>query len=227
MPTNLPTLGAPVMIVGLLAGFFLCFYGNVAKKYLIPLRSVLSGAMVSLALVFLIVQRDAFILALQAQNSIQALLDLLIREELYPFGIIALASIALGGLLLFALSRRSGAFAGKVVAIFTAISMALFIFLLLVGFLPLTLNLVVSAILLIFILIFCLRDFATYMAFENSLGGALLVSYLLARFWYLDFWLFLLWVAILTVLGVFSQLRSLRKQKEKREQNEKSEQTHA
>ncbi len=220
MPTDLPTLGAPVMIVGLLAGFFLCFYGNVAKKYLIPLRSVLSGAIVSLALVFLLMQKDSLIVALQARNSIQALLDMLISREHYPFSIVALASIALGGLLLFALSRKSGAFAEKVVALFTALSMALFIFLLLLGFLPLTLNLVVTSILLILILIFCLRDFATYMAFENSLGGALLVSYLLARFWYLDFWIFLLWVAILSVAGIFSQLRSLKKQKAKSEQDD-------
>ena len=62
MPTDLPTLGAPVMILGLLAGFFLCFYGNVAKKYLVPLRSVLSGSMVSIALVFLFMQKEALIL---------------------------------------------------------------------------------------------------------------------------------------------------------------------
>ena len=218
MPTDLPTLGAPVMIVGLLAGFFLCFYGNVAKKYLIPLRSVLSGAMVSLTVVFLVMQKDALILALQAQDSFQALLALLIGGEQYLFSIIALASVALGGLLLFALSRRSNVLAGKTVALFTAISMALFIFLLILGFLPFTLNLVVSAILLIFIIIFCLRDFATYLAFENSIGGALLISYLLARFWYLDFWIFLVWVAILSVIGIYSQLRSIKRHKAKSEQ---------
>ncbi|NBK22868.1 MAG: hypothetical protein EOM68_12660 [Spirochaetia bacterium] len=218
MPTDLPTLGAPVMIVGLLTGFFLCFYGNVAKKYLIPLRSVLSGAMVSLTVVFLVMQKDALILALQAQDSFQALLALLIGGEQYLFSVIALASVALGGLLLFALSRRSNVLAGKTVALFTAISMALFIFLLILGFLPFTLNLVVSAILLIFIIIFCLRDFATYLAFENSIGGALLISYLLARFWYLDFWIFLVWVAILSVIGIYSQLRSIKRHKAKSEQ---------
>ena len=218
MPTDLPTLGAPVMIVGLLTGFFLCFYGNVAKKYLIPLRSVLSGAMVSLTVVFLVMQKDALILALQAQDSFQALLALLIGGEQYLFSVIALASVALGGLLLFALSRRSTVLAGKTVALFTAISLALFIFLLILGFLPLTLNLVVSAILLIFIIIFCLRDFATYLAFEHSIGGALLISYLLARFWYLDFWIFLVWVAILSVIGIYSQLRSIKRHKAKSEQ---------
>ena len=220
MHTDLPTLGAPVMIVGLLAGFFLCFYGNVAKKYLIPLRSVLSGAVVSLALAFLFMQKEAFIVALQSKNSIQALLELLIRGEHYPFSIIALASVALGGLLLFALSRKSGTLATKIVALFTAISMALFIFLLLVEFLPLTLNLVVSGILLIFIIIFCMRDFASYTAIENSIGGALLISYLLARFWHLNIWIFLFWVVLLSVLGIFSQLRSLKKQKAKSEQSD-------
>ncbi len=213
MPAELPTLGAPVMIVGLLAGFFLCFYGNVAKKYLVPLRSVLSGAVSSLALVFLIMQKDALIAALASNNAMAALLDLLIGGEHYLFSIVALASIAVGGLLLFALSRKQGPFIEKVVSLFTALSMGLFIFVLLLGFLPLPLNLVATAILLIVILLFSLRDFASYMAFESSIGGALLTSYLLARFWHLDFWVFLVWAAILAVLGILNQLSSLKKHK--------------
>ncbi len=220
MPTDLPTLGAPIMIMGLLVGFFLCFYGNVAKKYLVPLRSVLSGAMVSLALVFLLMQRESLIVALQSKSAIQGLLDLLISRELYPFGIIALASIALGGLLLFALSRRSGAVASKIVAIFTAISMALFLFLLLLGFLPLSLSLVVTTVMLIFILIFCMRDFTSYLVFENAIGGSLLISYLLARFWYLDIWLFLAMTVLISAIGIFSQLRSLKKQRAMSGQND-------
>lgn len=219
MPTDLPTLGAPVMIVGLLAGFFLCFYGNIAKKYLVPLRSVLAGAIVSLALVYLVMQREALTVALLASNPIQALLDLLISREHYLFSIIALASIALGGLILLALSRKGGTANTKIVAFLTALSMALFIFLILLEFLPLSLNLVLTGVLLIPILIFCMRDFASYMAFEHSIAGAILISYLLKRFWYLDFWIFLVWVAILSVAGIFSQLHSLRKLKEKKEQN--------
>ncbi len=217
MNTDLPTLGAPVMIVGLLAGFFLCFYGNVAKKYLVPLRSVLSGALVSLALVFLIMEKKGLIVALQSKNAIPALWALLISGEHYLFSIIAMASIAIGGLLLFALSRKGGPVTAKIVAIFTALSMSLIIFLLLLEFLPLSLSLVFAAILMILIVIFCMRDFASYMAFENAIGGALLVSYLLKRFWYLDLWIFLLWVAILSVAGIFSQLRSLKKNKAKSE----------
>ena len=217
MNTDLPTLGAPVMIVGLLAGFFLCFYGNVAKKYLVPLRSVLSGALVSLALVFLIMEKEGLIVALQSKNAIPALWALLISGEHYLFSIIAMASIAIGGLLLFALSRKGGPVTAKIVAIFTALSMSLIIFLLLLEFLPLSLSLVFAAILMILIVIFCMRDFASYMAFENAIGGALLVSYLLKRFWYLDLWIFLLWVAILSVAGIFSQLRSLKKNKAKSE----------
>lgn len=213
MHTDLPTLGAPVMIVGLLAGFFLCFYGNVAKKYLVPLRSVLSGAMVSLAGVFLIMRKESLMTALAGRDPIGALLDMIIGGDHYLFSIIALASVALGGLLLFALSRKPGAVVAKIVAIFTALSMALFIFLLLLGFLPLGVNLLVSALLLVSILIFSMRDFASYMAFENSIGGALLISYLLARFWHLGFWVFLTLSVILTILGILSQLRSLKRRK--------------
>ena len=89
--------------------------------------------------------------------------------------------------------------------------------LLLLEFLPLTLNLLVSGILLILILIFCMRDFASYMAFENSVAGALLISYLLARFWYLDLWIFLAWALILSILGILSQIRSMKKHTAKRE----------
>ncbi len=219
MQTDLPTLGAPIMIMGLLIGFFLCFYGNVAKKYLVPLRSVLSGAMVSLTLAFLLMQRDAFIVALQSNSAIQGLLDLLISRDHYPFGIVALSGIALGGLLLFALSRRSGTVASKIVAIFTALSMALFLLLLLLGFIPLIPSLVVTAVLLILILIFCMRDFTSYMVFENAIGGSLLISYLLARFWYLDIWLFLAMAVLISVMGILSQLHSLKRQRTMNGQN--------
>ena len=128
-----------------------------------------------------------------------------------------MASIAIGGLLLFALSRKNGIVTGKVVALFAAVSMALFIFILLLEFLPLTLNLLVSGILLILILIFCMRDFASYMAFESSVAGALLISYLLARFWYLDLWIFLVWALILSLLGILSQIRSMKKHAAKKE----------
>lgn len=218
MHTDLPTLGAPVMIVGLLAGFFLCFYGNVAKKYLVPLRSVLSGALVSLALAFLIMQREALFSALRGPQAIKALFEMLIRGSDYLFTIVALASVALGGLLLFFLSRQSKVVAKKIVALFTALSMALFIFLLLLTFFSLTLSLIASALLLIPLLIFCMRDFSSYMAIENSIAGALLISYLLARFWHLGFWIFLVGTVILSALGIASQLRSLEKQRARREQ---------
>lgn len=217
MYTNLPTLGAPIMIVGLLAGFFLCFYGNLAKKYLIPLRSTISGAMVSLAVSLLLLQRNEIVGILNSSWSLQSLVDLLINKETYPYSIIYLLAISVGALVLFYLSRKPGAFLGTVVALFTGLSMALFIFLLLLGFLPFTLSLLFSAIVLAVILFFCFRDFPSYLAVENSIAGALLISYLLSRFWYLELWIFLSWAAILTVAGILSQLRSLNRHKQKRE----------
>ena len=47
----------------------------------VPLRSVLSGAMVSLALAFLIMQPEALIASLAQKNTIKALLDHLIKGE--------------------------------------------------------------------------------------------------------------------------------------------------
>lgn len=217
MYTNLPTLGAPIMIVGLLAGFFLCFYGNLAKKYLIPLRSTISGAMVSLAVSLLLLQRNEIVGILNSSWSLQSLVDLLINKETYPYSIIYLLAISVGALVLFYLSRKPGVFLGKIVALFTGLSMALFIFLLLLGFLPFTLSLLFSAIVLAVILFFCFRDFPSYLAVENSIAGALLISYLLSRFWYLKLWIFLSWAAILTVAGILSQLRSLNRHKQKRE----------
>ncbi|MDT4762046.1 hypothetical protein [Sphaerochaeta sp. PS] len=217
MYTNLPTLGAPIMIVGLLAGFFLCFYGNHAKKYLIPLRSTISGAMVSLAVSLLLLQRNEIVGILNSSWSLQSLVDLLINKETYPYSIIYLLAISVGALVLFYLSRKPGVFLGKIVALFTGLSMALFIFLLLLGFLPFTLSLLFSAIVLAVILFFCFRDFPSYLAVENSIAGALLISYLLSRFWYLKLWIFLSWAAILTVAGILSQLRSLNRHKQKRE----------
>lgn len=213
MPTDLPTLGAPIMIVGLLAGFFLCFYGNRARRYLIPLRSLLSGATVSLALLFLLMQRDALGSALASPRVLQALGDLLLEGDSYLFSVIALTSVAVGGLLLFALSRKEGAFQSTIVALFTGLSMAIFIFLLLTTFFPLTLNLIVSALVMIVILIFCIADFTSYIAVESAVGGGLLISYLLTRFWHLSFWMFLVGAVLFSALGVFSQMRSITKRK--------------
>lgn len=205
MHTDLPTLGAPVMIVGLLTGFLLCFYGTKANKYLIPLRSVLSGGLVMLALVFAVLRMDATLKALHAEQTALALLNLLLSTDLALFGSIALASSSLAGLSLFALSRKGGTVAEILIPIFTALSTALLLFLLLLTIFPLLLSLILAVILGILILVVCLHDFPSYLALEFSLSGALLISYLITRFWYLNFFLFLCLTLLFASLGYLTQ----------------------
>ena len=215
MHTDLPTLGAPIMILGLLAGFFLCFYGYKAKKILVPLRSVLSGAFVSLAFALLFLQGGALIAALASTTPFADLISLFTESEYYQLPLIYLSCFSIGGLLLFYISRKQGRSIQLIVAIFTALSMALFIFLLLLSLIPLPLSLIFSLALLVLFLVYCLKSFDTYIAFETSVGGALLISYLLARFWFLGFWLFLFWAIILSSGGILNQIHSLNKQKNK------------
>lgn len=215
MHTDLPTLSAPIMILGLLIGFSLCFYGYKAKNVLVPLRSVLSGAFVSLTLALLLFQSDSLITALSSETPFASLASLFTNSEYYQFPLIYLCCFSLGGLILFYIARKKGSIIQFIVSIFTAVSMALFLFLLILSFFPLSLSLISSLALLVLLLIYCLKSFDTYIAFETSLGGALLVSYLLARFWFLGFPLFLFWAIILSSGGILNQIHSLNKHKNK------------
>jgi hypothetical protein len=146
--------------------------------------------------------------------------NLLWDIEDYTHPLMYLVSFSLGGLLMFFLSRKQQNSIGFLVKILTGLSMGLAIFLLLRSLFSLSLSLLFSLILLFFILYLCLRGFEYYFAMESALAGALLVSYMVTRFWYLDIWLFFVWATLLTILGIFSQIRSIRKEKETTKTNE-------
>ena len=215
MHTDLPTLGAPVMIGGLAIGFFLCFYGSKAKKILMPLRSVFSGALISLTIAVFAINGKNVFSALAMADPFPALYNLLWDTNEYTHPLIYLTSFSTGGLLMFFLSRKQMNSIGFLLKVLTGLSMGLAIFLLLLSLTSLPLSLLFSSIILFFILYLCLRGFDYYVAVENALAGALLVSYMVTRFWYLDIWLFFIWAMLLTVLGMFSQVRSIKKEKEK------------
>ncbi|WP_320127425.1 hypothetical protein [uncultured Sphaerochaeta sp.] len=215
MNTDLPTLGAATMFVGLAIGFFLCFYGTYARKWLLPLRSVLSGAFISLGLALLVINRQALLVSLAQSDPFGALERLFWANGTYIFPIIYLLSFSLGGLLLFYFSRKQNSNIGQLVKILTGLSMALVIFLLLRSLVSLPLSILFATICLIFILYACLKGFDYYFAVETSLAGGLLVSYLITRFWYLSTWMFIFWSLILTALGILTQIHSIQKGKER------------
>ena len=206
MQTDATTLGAPIMLLGLLSGFFLCFYGYLAKHLLVSLRSVVSGALVSLALALVFRGGVQTVEALEAEQPIAALWALLFNPNDYLNTLIYLISFSLGALLLFLCARKQNKVLKPVVALFTALSMGLIIFLLMLSFLPYTLSLVISLVLLVVILAFSLIRFDSYMALESAIAGSLLIAYLLSRFWFLGFWVFFALWAVLAFLGIINQL---------------------
>jgi hypothetical protein len=220
MYTDIPTLGAPIMIAGLAIGFFLCFYGSKARGFLLPLRSIFSGALISLSLALLLLNGSAVISALAGEEPYLTMKNLLRSTENYTHPLIYLISFSAGGLLMFFLSRKQTDRIGIVLKILTGLSMGLAVFLLLRSMLILSLSLLISSVALFFILYLCLQGFDYYFALETALAGALIVSYLITRFWYLEIWMFFLWTILLTIGGILYQIHSLKKQKEKTKTHE-------
>ncbi|NCC66458.1 MAG: hypothetical protein EOM15_17630, partial [Spirochaetia bacterium] len=128
MYTDTATLGAPVMLLGLIAGFFLCFYGYLAKNLLVSLRSVISGSLVSLAVALIVRDPQKTLQALNAEQPFLQLWALLLNPNEYLNTMIYLLSFTLGGLLLFLCARQKHLILTVVVALFTALSMGLIMF---------------------------------------------------------------------------------------------------
>ncbi|MEA4858979.1 MAG: hypothetical protein VB127_00735 [Sphaerochaeta sp.] len=217
MQSEIATISAPLMLLGLLAGFFLCFYGYLIKTLLVSLRSVLSGSLVFVTLSLLLRTRAGLVAALASENALPSLWALVFPLYDYQAVLIHLFSFALGGLLLFFLARRKGKILEMVVAIFTALSMDLILFLLILTLLPLKASLIISSVLGVIILSFCLARFESYMATESAIIGSLLVAYLLSRFWYLGFTLFFILASLLSFVGILNQMHMLKKRTEKKE----------
>ena len=218
MQSDGSTIGAAVMFIGLLVGFFLCFYGYVAKRLLVSIRSVFAGSLVFLALALLVFQQQSLLASLSSPSPLSELWNIIFTTQDYMGVLINLLSFCIGGLLLFYLSRRKAAVPRLVVASFTGLSMGLVIFLLVLGFLPLQTSFVMFLVLQVIILAYSLIRFDSYMALESAIAGSLMVSYLLSRFWYLQFWLFFTLWAILAFLGILTQLHRLGRPKPNKEQ---------
>lgn len=206
------------MFIGLLTGFFLCFYGYVAKRLLVSIRSVFAGSLVFLALVLLVFHQQSLLAGLSSASPLSELWNIIFTTQDYMGVLVNLLSFCFGGLLLFYLSRRKSALPRLVVASFTGLSMGLVIFLLILGFLPLQTSFVMFLVLQVIILAYSLIRFDSYMALESAVAGSLIVSYLLSQFWYLQFWLFFTMWAILAFLGILNQLHRLGRPKPDKEQ---------
>ncbi len=211
------TIGAPVMFIGLLLGFFLCFYGYVAKRMFVSIRSVFAGSIVFLALALVACNLPTLVQSLSSAEPLKELWGVIYTAQDYRGVLTHLLAFCVGGLLLFYLSRRTSLPARLVVAFFTGLSMGLLIFLLVLGFLPLQTSFILFLVLQVIILAYCLIRFDSYIALESAITGSLIVSYLLSQFWYLDFWLFLGVWAILAFLGIINQLHRLGRPKPDKE----------
>lgn len=199
------------MLLGLLGGFFLCFYGYVLKNLLVRLRSVVSGSFVALAISLYAYSKVPLMTALKNENPLINLWQVIFNTNDFAGVILHLASFSIGGLFLFVLARNKAKLIQSIVAIFTAISMSLIIFLLLLSFLPFTPSAIVTGVAMVVILAFSLTRFESYMALESAITGSLIVAWLLARFWYLQFWLFFALWAAFAFLGILNQMHMLEK----------------
>ena len=209
MQGEVSTLGAPIMLFGLLAGFFLCFYGYTAKPVWIRLRSVVSGSLVAVTLALVFHDMPRFSESLLQDQPLRQLWFIIFDTSDYRRVLLYLLSFSLGGLSLYLLSRIHSKAIELVMAFFAALSMALFLFFLLISLVPLPYSLGLTALFLVVIMAFSLTRFDSYLALESALSGSLLVSYLLYRFWYLSPWLFFTLWAFLAFLGIINQMHML------------------
>lgn len=199
------------MLIGLFIGFFLCFYGYLAKQLVVRLRAVIAGSLVFLTISLLLFRRDALIDILTSDQPIIGLGQLILDPQFYLATLANVLAFCLGALLLFYLARRKTAFSNFLIALFIPLSMGLLIFLLVLGIIGFIPALFVAISLTVVVLAFSIVRFEMYVACESAIAGSLLVAYLFSRFWNLPIILFFAIWAVFTFLGILNQMLRLKK----------------
>lgn len=203
---------APVMILGVIAGVMLCFSGNPFKRFWFPLRSFLFGAAIMMLCVQLIVDWSATATLFENGATFGSFSTLLTTDAIWWHTLLKVLASVGGGVAFFFLGRakhRLAVFITKILTAFTTgCTAALLIAVGGFGVVTVPMACVIAGVLTIALVPVCVARFDYYYAAETGLAGALVTSYMFARFYYFSSWLFWLIAVLLALCGIYVQERA-------------------
>ncbi len=203
---------APIMIIGVIAGIMLCFSGNPLRRFWFPLRCFLFGAAILLLCVQLILDGRSTAALFETGATLDSFISLISTNAIWWHTLLKVLAGVGGGVAFFFLGRaknKPAVFITKVLTAFTtACSVALLIALGGFGVVTVPMACVIAAVLTIALIPVCVARFDYYYAAETGLAGALVTSYMFARFYYFSDWLFWLIAVVLAFCGIYLQERA-------------------
>lgn len=212
-------MSAPIMIIGVIIGAMLCFSGNPLKRFWFPLRCFLFGAIVMLLGVQFLLESQATATLFAQGATFRAFLALLETNPVWWHTLLKVLAAIGGGVAFFFLGRAKNKPAVFITNILTAFTTACTAALLIAtggfGVVTLPMALVIAGVLTIVLIPICVARFDYYYAAETGLAGALLTSYMFARFYYFSDWLFWILALVLAFCGIYLQERAAIRHREK------------
>lgn len=203
---------APVMILGVIAGVLLCFSGNPLKRFWFPLRCFLFGAAIMLLGVQLILDWPATASLFEAGATFRSFFTLITTDAIWWHTLLKVLASVGGGVAFFFLGRAKNRLAVFITKILTAFTTGCTAALLIAaggfGVVTVPMACVIAGVLTIALIPVCIARFDYYYAAETGLAGALVTSYMFARFYYFSSWLFWLIAVLLAFCGIYLQERA-------------------
>lgn len=203
---------APVMILGVIAGVLLSFSGNPLKRFWFPLRCFLFGAAIMLLGVQLILDWPATAALFEAGATFRSFFALITTDAIWWHTLLKVLASVGGGVAFFFLGRAKNRLAVFITKILTAFTTGCTAALLIAaggfGVVTVPMACVIAGVLTIALIPVCIARFDYYYAAETGLAGALVTSYMFARFYYFSSWLFWLIAVLLAFCGIYLQERA-------------------
>ena len=200
----------------------LCFSGNPLRRFWFPLRCFLFGAAIMLLCAQLLLDGRATADLFATGATPTSFISLISSSSTWWHTLLKVLAGVGGGVAFFFLGRaknKPAVFITKVLTAFTtACSVALLIALGGFGVVTMPMACVIAAVLTIALIPVCVARFDYYYAAETGLAGALVTSYMFARFYYFSDWLFWLIAVLLAFCGIYLQERAAIRRRAKGEE---------
>lgn len=205
-------ISAPVMILGVIAGAILCFSGNPLRRFWFPLRCFLFGAAIMVLGVQFILDWPSTAALFENGATFKSFFALMTTDAIWWHTLLKVLAGVGGGVACFFLGRAKNKLAVFMIKVLTAFTTACTTALLIAiggfGVVTVPMACVIAGVLTVVLIPVCVARFDYYYAAETGLAGALLTSYLFARFYYFSSWLFWLITIILAFCGIYLQERA-------------------
>lgn len=204
--TEPPGIYGIVMVLGVILGVALLFFGSRLERFLGYVRSASVVGLLFAVMYLSIAMPENLLPAMQGTIGLDGLWKLVVASPNTLHVLLKVAAFLLaivwGALAQRFFPRVSEAF--SMLVVYSSLSTLLFI----EGWVTFSIIALPITALLLSIAISVFRVFYTtlFRALESAVFGSLLVSYLFTRFYYLPLWIFLLFFVILGAAGGISQI---------------------